>query len=435
MLRRRPSSVRARAESDVGPPSAPAAPSARPPVDSPSSSVPPSPTAEGVDLTEPAVPHPARSGAVAHTAASRPTGAGLARAARAGRASLVSPSAVAPPHGAPPSVRVGTLASSTALAPPRSTPLAPGAPISREAAENVLQYLVFHRSLLGEPDGGEPTALLERYLSLVEGLKEGVHVVISDPFQKATALLFELVLDQQFDPWEIDLGRFTQAYLERVRAEGEVDFQIAGRLLYMAWSILLLQSEEVLRHQQAAEPVSGDDPGAEVDLPVEDDGYLPLLDTPEAVDVTSTVLGTSEPPPLLEMVRHSESRPVSLLELVKAFGEAEADARQALKVQQLRERLREEQRAPPEVLVHGDVPEHDLADAWEAVERHPVGKPFGLLDLWNPLSGRDRLVALFLAMLFLARERSIDLEQEVLGSSPVMVVRTVEQRTPVAEEG
>ncbi len=337
-----------------------------------------------------------------------------------------------PPGGLPSPERTSAVAPGSVAA-SAGARLGAGGGVPREAAEKVLQYLVFHRSLLGEPEGGEPTVLLERYLTLVEGLKEGVHVVISDPFQKATALLFELVLDQQFDPWEIDLGRFTQAYLERVRTEGNVDFQIAGRLLYMAWSILLLQSEEVLRHQQAAEPPTAEAGAADLELPG-DDGYLPLLETPEAVDVTSTVLGSSEPPALLEMVRHSESRPVSLLELVKAFGEAEADARQALKIQQLRERLREEQRAPPEVLVHGDVPEHDLADAWEAVLRHPVGEPFPLLELWNPLSGRDRLVALFLAMLFLARERSVDLQQEVLGSSPVTVVRTVAQRTPLGEE-
>ena len=119
------------------------------------------------------------------------------------------------------------------------------------------------------------------------------------------------------------------------------------------------------------------------------------------------------------MVRHPETRPVSLLELVRAFDEAEAGARRAVKLQELRERLREEQRAPPEVLVHGDIPELDLVDAWEAALRHPMGEPFPLLDLWNPLSGRDRLVAIFLATLFLARERSIELRQEVLGESPV----------------
>jgi segregation and condensation protein A len=305
--------------------------------------------------------------------------------------------------------------------------LVPSGGVSRDAAEKVLRYLVFHRSLIGETESQSP--LLERYLALVENLKEGVHIVIPDPFQKAIALLFELVMEEEFDPWEIDLVKFTESYLERVREDGAVNFAIAGRLVYMAWNILYLQSEEILKIRALPEapPEGGLAPDGA------DDGYLPLLDTPQAVDVTSTVLGSTDPPPLLEMVRHPETRPVSLLELVRAFGEAEADARRALRIEELRERLREEQRAPPEVLVHGEVPEHDLADTWAATVHHPVGEPFPLLELWNPLTGRDHLVAIFLALLFLARERSVELRQDVLGQSPVLVVRTAETRKAVVE--
>lgn len=302
--------------------------------------------------------------------------------------------------------------------------------VPREAAEKVIRYLVFHRSLLGEDE--DSSVLLERYLTLVKNLKEGVHIVIPDPFQKAMALLFELVMEEEFDPWEIDLVKFTQSYLERVRTDGAVNFGIAGRLVYMAWSILYLQSEAVLRARTEPDAAVVDDldaVGAQAD-----DGYLPLLESPAAIDVTTAVLGSADAPPLLEMVRHPETRPVSLLELVRAFGDAEEDARRALHVQELRERLREEQRAPPEVLVHGDIPERDLADTWAATREHPIGQAFPLLDLWNPLSGRERLVAVFLAVLFLARERSIELEQTELMVSPVLVVRTTEERRPVGEE-
>jgi segregation and condensation protein A len=298
--------------------------------------------------------------------------------------------------------------------------------IPRDAAEKVLRYLVFHRSLLGEAE--DTSVLLERYLTLVQSLKDGVHLVIPDQFQKATALLFELVMEEEFDPWEIDLVKFTESYLERVRADGAVNFAIAGRLVYMAWSILYLQSEAVLKTREPPPAAPEGAPGEIVD-----DGYFPMLETPEAVDVTSAVLGSADPPPLLEMVRHPETRPVSLLELVRAFGEAEADARRATRLEELRDRLREEQRAPPEVLVHGDLPEHDLADTWEAALRHPTGEAFPLLELWNPLTGRDHLVEIFLAALFLARERSIELHQEALGHSPVLLVRLTEARPAVAE--
>jgi segregation and condensation protein A len=308
---------------------------------------------------------------------------------------------------------------------------APATPVAREAAQRVLDYLIFHRALIDEP--GTPPAVLERYLELVRNLKEGVHVIIDDPVQKATALLFELVMDEAFDPWEIDLVRFTQAYLERVQAERRVDFAVAGRLVYMAWSILYLQSEEVLKHRE--EPVDATDPAlldGGLETPV-DDGYLSELTTPEAVDVTTAVLDATESP-LVEMVRHPETRPVSLLELVQAFGQAEEDARRALRLEELRERLREEQQAPPEVLVHGDIPERDLADTWEMAKAHAIGERFPFLSLWRAQFGRDRLVALFLAALFLAREQSIELHQETLGESPVELVRLREERPPRVEE-
>ena len=301
--------------------------------------------------------------------------------------------------------------------------------VPRDAAEKVLNYLVFHRSLLGESE--DSSKLLERYLTLVENLKEGVHIVIPDPFQKAMALLFELVMEEEFDPWEIDLVKFTESYLERVQKEGAINFAIAGRLLYMAWSILYLQSEALLKLRDQPETMGED--GGLVPGDGLDESYLPLLGSPQAVDVTSAVLNSSEPPPLLEMVRHPETRPVSLLELVRAFGEAEADARRAMRIEQLRERLRDEQRAPPEVLVHGDLPERDLADTWTAALRFPIGTPFDLRDLWSPLEGRDRLVAIFLALLFLAREKSIELKQEHLLEGPVLIIRTRDERQPMVE--
>jgi segregation and condensation protein A len=299
-------------------------------------------------------------------------------------------------------------------------------PVSREAAERVLNYLIFHRSLHGESDGQSP--LLERYMTLVQDLKEGVHVVIADPFDKALAMLFELVLDESFDPWEIDLGRFTELYLKRIRDDGGVDFAVAGRLVFMAWSILWLQSREILANRETPpDPAADAGPGA-------DDGFIGELTTPEAVDVTAAVLETPEAPPLEFMVRHHEARPVSLLELVSAFGEAEQEARRALRVEELRERLREEQRSPPEILVHGEIPERDVADLWEVARNHQIGEPFPFLSLWRPEQGRDRLVGTFLAALHLSRVRAIELRQEKIAETPLMIVRSTEERPPLAPE-
>lgn len=320
----------------------------------------------------------------------------------------------------------------SALRPPLLAPRTPPEPtVPVEAAERVLSYLIFHRSLIDDaaaPAG--PPALLERYLALVRDLREGIHVVISDPVQKATALLFELVINEAFDPWEIDLVRFTQAYLERIRTQDAFDFAVSGRLVYMAWSILYLQSDELL-HLRAGPAAPSPGPESLADTPDDvavDGGYLGELGSPEAAAVTSAVLDRSADPPLEEMVCHTETRPVSLLELVSAFDTAEAEARRSLHIEELRERLREQQRAPPEVLVHGDVPERDLADAWNTCLRHPIREEFPFLELWRATEGRDRLVAVFLASLFLARENVLELYQVELGVSDVRLARTGESR-------
>lgn len=306
-------------------------------------------------------------------------------------------------------------------------------PVPVDAAERVLGYLVFHRSLID--DGAQADArraLLERYLALVRDLKEGVHIVIADPMQKATALLFELVMAESFDPWEIDLARFTQIYLERMRGEEKFDFAVSGRLVYMAWSILYLQSRDLLAQKERAAaldagPVDPTALDAGLGDPL-DDGLVAGITDPSQSPVTTAVLDGAGLPPLEEMIRHSESRPVSLLELVQAFGDAEAEARRSLHLEELRERLREQQRAPPEVLVHGDVPERDLADAWEVCRARPIGAGFSFLDLWRKTEGRDRLVALFLASLFLAKERVIELRQESVGASALEIVRLADAR-------
>ncbi|EQD26263.1 segregation and condensation protein A, partial [mine drainage metagenome] len=233
------------------------------------------------------------------------------------------------------------------------------APVSREAAEEVLHYLLWQKAQVDESLKTPET--VDHYLALVRDLKEGVHVVIQDPYQRATAMLFELVLSEEFNPWSIDLVRFTAAFLDRVKASGELDFAVAGRLIHMAWRILLLQSQEILslREPEVLPP----DP-AEVQPEPLDEGYLGAMESPEQVDVTETFLRSPEVP-LEGMVRHAEARPVGLLDLALAFQEAEDQARTNQAIQAERERLRAWQRSSPEVLAHGDVPESDLAHVWE----------------------------------------------------------------------
>ena len=289
-------------------------------------------------------------------------------------------------------------------------------PVSREAAEHVLDYLLWNKAMIGE--NMAVTERLEKYLDMVRNLKEGVHVVIQDPYERATALLFELVLSEEFNPWAIDLVRFTQLYLDRIKVTG-MDFPIAGRLIYMAWNILFLQSQVVLSSRKDPEPLP-QDPGA---VPLED-GYLGEMSSPEELDVTNTIL-TSPEPPFSAMVRHAETRPVSLMELARAFTEAETEARLALEAEEARQKMRKEQALVRDVLVHGEeVPLSDLTAVWNIALKHPIGERFTFEEALEGISSRERVVSLFLSMLFLVQRGGITLHQDMIGRGAIFLVRT-----------
>lgn len=290
------------------------------------------------------------------------------------------------------------------------------APVSREAAEHVLDYLLWNKAMIGESLAA--TERLDHYMTMVKDLREGVHIVIPDPYERATALLFELVLSEEFNPWGIDLVRFTQLYLERIQVAG-MDFPVAGRLIAMAWNILLLQSQAVLSSRKDPEPAPADAP-----LDSADEGYLGEMSTPEELDVTETIL-TSATPPFEAMVRHSENRPVSLMELTRAFTEAERESRLALEAERARQKLRREQAlASHEVLVHGEeVPAADLQMIWETALRHKEGERFPFTETIEGLNSRERIVSIFLSMLFLVRQGCIAIHQEKVGSGGVFLTR------------
>ncbi|MCK4445238.1 MAG: hypothetical protein KAW09_11885, partial [Thermoplasmata archaeon] len=112
-----------------------------------------------------------------------------------------------------------------------------------EHYEAVLNHLLFHKSIISEDDDSDR---IDRYLHMVEEIDKGMHIVVEDPFEKSIAAAFELVIEHMFDPWDINLREFTRMYLKQVKKEGYVNFVVAGKLVLMAWSILKLQSEEVL---------------------------------------------------------------------------------------------------------------------------------------------------------------------------------------------
>jgi len=56
---------------------------------------------------------------------------------------------------------------------------------------------------------------------------------LKDPFDRAIALTFDLVMEEHLDPWDIDLVSFSKLYLKRVKNSGMIDLITAGRIILM----------------------------------------------------------------------------------------------------------------------------------------------------------------------------------------------------------
>jgi segregation and condensation protein A len=231
-------------------------------------------------------------------------------------------------------------------------------------------------------------------------MKEGGTVVSEDPFERSIALTFELVVQQRFNPWDINLVEFAKMYLARVRKASDVNFIIAGKLVYMAWEILKLQSEQVLRRVDRPEQV-------EIMFEGWDADNLGLFVEPFELGAGESLL-YSEDMPIEESVRRRSERPVTLIDLLDAFDEAkkEADIREELA------RFMKKYRRPDfDDKAHKENLEEDIAMVWERLQKFGHG-PIPLSDLY--LSGKEDRITVFISALFLAKMGKISLWQKKL---------------------
>ncbi|MBM4237778.1 MAG: hypothetical protein FJ151_04760 [Euryarchaeota archaeon] len=121
----------------------------------------------------------------------------------------------------------------------------------------------------------------------------------------------------------------------------------------------------------------------------------PRFDLPEEIELT-------------EAVRHSGSRPVSLVELLDAFDEARKEAEARMKRSALREAMRNagivfDEKSHPEDL------EQDVEVVWERIQRCGPGA-MRIEDIYN--GNKEDRVMVFVSLLFLAKMGKIALMQD-----------------------
>jgi segregation and condensation protein A len=242
---------------------------------------------------------------------------------------------------------------------------------------------------------------------MVRDLQEGAHLAMENPFDKSIAITLELVLTEHLDPWDVNLIEFSKLYLKRVKKEEDIDFITAGRIMLMAWSVLRLQTEEVLTAiERVREEANGD-----IAEWFEDAPDWVAYEEPDYA-YTREVLKKEEPV-IEERVQRRTPRPVTLLELVDAFEEArrESDLRKEIESKRAaaRERIKRERDVKVQRMMHKESLEEDIVETWERILTHN-GSTIELEDLHK--DGVEDYLTIFVAVLFLALHGRIKLWQK-----------------------
>ncbi len=285
-----------------------------------------------------------------------------------------------------------------------------------ENYQAILNHLLFHKALISESSGGDR---INRYLTMLNEIDQGLHVAVRDPFEKAIAAAFELALERHLDPWEMDLVEFTRMYLGKVRQDGAVNFVTAGKLVFLAWSILKMQSDKVLLDAMPPET-----PGPE------DAWDLDLYREPEDLDYNRAIL-TGGTMPLTEAVRREGRRAVTLMELMDAFDEARLEADAQLRLNALRERALKRIAPNFHQKVHGEDLTEDIGLTWSRLIGFN-GEPTPLRSL--TLGGVWDEVTVFMSILFLARMEKVRLWQEDYPFGEIYVKRLSNEESLAAED-
>jgi len=251
----------------------------------------------------------------------------------------------------------------------------------------VMEHLMYHKALL------DSDVDLDYYLQLAEEVKEGVHLSARNPVDRAVALVFELVMQEKLNPWKIDMMSFVKMYLDRIRSEKEIDFIIAGKIIYMAWNVLMKKSEQVLE-QVHEEEYEVDMFGMDLDA-FDFDAYSPPMEVVSPPDIQ-----------LHEPVRREETRPVSLFDLIEAIHEVKLDIEKKKKKRKIREKFKFNLAEK----VHKEDLEEEIKQVWERLcEVHGEEVPLSLVYDGT----RDDYVTVFISLLFLEKFGKVELQQYV----------------------
>lgn len=267
---------------------------------------------------------------------------------------------------------------------------------------DVINHLLFHKSLIDEK---EDTGKINYYVNLLQKTDEGEYISITNPFDRSIAIAFELVMQQHLNPWDIDLVSFSTMYLKRAKQE-KIDLIIAGRIIYLAWKVLRLQSNNLVENVESSQETY--EPFGWGDIPTE-----MYLTNDDAYSYTNLVMSMPEPP-ITEPMRRDPKRKVTLMELLDAFDLAKKESEQYQLIEQQRaeerDRLSMLARKRMKGTAHEDHLEEDIQSTWDKIKEN--SNKTMTLDSICKKHSREEYIKILMSVLFLAMDEKIIVYQK-----------------------
>jgi segregation and condensation protein A len=272
-----------------------------------------------------------------------------------------------------------------------------------ELDNNVIDHLLFHKALIDE---NNDMTRMNQYLEMAKAAASGESAAIEDSFDRSIYLAFDLVINQNMDPWNIDLVGFSSLYLKRAKKE-KIDLITAGKIIYMAWQVLRMQSDNLVVSMETKEEPLDQGFGWE-DIPT-----ATWLANDDEYSYTNLLMKMPEPP-FVEPLRRDATRKVTLVELLSAFDEVRKESEQYQMIDDLRreERIALELKARKAMRgsAHEDHLEEDVAMIWKRICEFPR-KSLNFSELC-PTDDPEERIMTFLSILFLAYEKKILVHQK-----------------------
>lgn len=269
--------------------------------------------------------------------------------------------------------------------------------------EMMEQHLLFHKALA---ENEESLNKINGYLALLRNEAPGEK--LPDSVDESIRAVFSLVLEKGIDPWEINLEEFAKMYTEKI-SNNRFDMLVAGRLLLMAWRILNLQSQETKKSAEFVEEMNIDE--GDFDFPDEDTLVIP-----------DVVIGTT--------YSHTDPRSVTMIDLLDAFEDARADIEKFNAAQETIIKIKNKPQPPKfDNKAHREDDEQAVENIYQTI--YSMGMdPMPITEFYN--GDKEHNITVFVAVLHLVRDGRLEVSQETLPYSEIMIqIRQPEGTMPV----